>query len=74
MNQELQLSLIELNDIYYALSTVSKDKNVYAYERMAELADKVNTHMFVKVQEVEDMVAGMKLTNELQGMLDEVNK
>jgi hypothetical protein len=30
--------------------------------------------MFARVQEVDDMVAGMKLTNELQGMLDEVNK
>jgi hypothetical protein len=74
MNQELKLGLLELNDIYYCLSTVSRDKDTHRSKEMAELADRVLDHMFVKVQEVEDMVAGMKLTNELQGMLDEVNK
>jgi len=56
MNQELQLSIIELNDIYYALSTVSKDKNIYAHERMAELADKVSAHMMARIKEYDDFV------------------
>ena len=50
MKNELQLSLIDLNDIYYALSITSKDTGVYAHERMKLLADKVNEQILDAIE------------------------
>ena len=60
MNQELQLDLIELNDIYYALTAVSKDKNVYAHERMSVLADKVLANIMAKCEAYDELIEAMR--------------
>jgi len=60
MSQELKLGLLELNDIYYALSTVSKDKNVYAHERMAVLANKVLTNIIAECEAYDELISAVR--------------
>jgi hypothetical protein len=69
MKNELQLSLIELNDIYYALNTTSKDTSVYGHERMKLLADKVNEQMLAegkRLDEVKEQYVDFKIREQLK--------
>jgi hypothetical protein len=58
MNQELKLGLLELNDIYYCLSTVSRrDMDVHRSKEMAELADRVLDHIVAKCKDIDELIA-----------------
>ena len=67
MNQELKLGLLELNDIYYALSTVSRDTDTYRSDKMAELADRVLDHIVAKCKDIDELVADVRAYHKGKG-------